>query len=146
MLRRRKLFSKLETIKKDLMKNQKFLFTFLIVAAASVFYFAQSKPEKNMSVEELKTALKSDKNLVILDVRTPGELEGNLGQIDGVINIPVQELEERVGELTKYKKKKIAVICRSGNRSVPATNILLKNGYDAYNVPGGMIAWRNAGN
>lgn len=128
------------------MKNQKFLFTFLIVAAASVFYFAQSKPEKNMSVDELKQAIKSDKNLIILDVRTPAELAGNLGQIDGVVNIPVQELEERVNELTKYKKKKIAVICRSGNRSVPATNLLIKNGYDAYNVPGGMIAWRNAGN
>lgn len=127
------------------MKNQKVLFTFLIVAAASVFYFAQSKPEKNMSVEELKQAIKSDKNLIILDVRTPGELTGNLGQIDGVVNIPVQELEARVDELTEYKGKKIAVICRSGNRSVPATNLLLKNGHDAYNVPGGMIAWRNAG-
>ncbi|GMU87720.1 MAG: hypothetical protein AMXMBFR48_29610 [Ignavibacteriales bacterium] len=139
------MFSQLETIKKGLMKNQKVLFTFLIVAAASVFYFAQSKPEKNMSVEELKQAIKSDKNLIILDVRTPGELTGNLGQIDGVVNIPVQELEARVDELTEYKGKKIAVICRSGNRSVPATNLLLKNGHDAYNVPGGMIAWRNAG-
>ncbi|MCK6613649.1 MAG: rhodanese-like domain-containing protein [Ignavibacteriales bacterium] len=139
------MFSKLETIKKGLMKNQKFLFTFIIVAAVSVFFFAQSKPEKNMSVEELKQAMKTDKNLLILDVRTPGELTGNLGQIDGVVNIPVQELETRVKELDKYKGKKIAVICRSGNRSVPATNILLKNGHEAYNVPGGMIAWRNAG-
>lgn len=98
-----------------------------------------------MSVEELKQAMKTDKNLLILDVRTPGELTGNLGQIDGVVNIPVQELETRVKELDKYKGKKIAVICRSGNRSVPATNILLKNGHEAYNVPGGMIAWRNAG-
>jgi rhodanese-related sulfurtransferase len=100
-----------------------------------------AKDDFNMTVEELVTAMESDTSLVILDVRTPPELVGQHGQIEGVINIPVQVIEKRVGELEKYKDKNIAVICRSGNRSVFGTKILLKNGYKAKNVQGGMKAY-----
>lgn len=41
----------------------------------------------------------------------------NLGKIDGVINVPVQRLESNLDELERYKDEKIAVICRTGNRS-----------------------------
>ncbi|MEI7812165.1 MAG: rhodanese-like domain-containing protein [Ignavibacteria bacterium] len=94
-----------------------------------------------MTVSELKDAQKNDKSLVILDVRTPQELKGPLGQIDGVINIPVQELESRIKELEKYKDKNIAVICRSGNRSAVAQKILKEHGYKSRNVSGGMIEY-----
>jgi len=43
--------------------------------------------------------------------------------------------------LEKYKDRNIAVICRSGHRSKIATEILLKNGYKAINVLGGMRAY-----
>ena len=102
---------------------------------------AQEKDDFNLTAEELITAMKSDSNLVILDVRTPEELVGQHGQIEGVINIPVQVLEKRVNELDEYKSKNIAVICRSGNRSVYGTNIMLKNGFKAKNVLGGMKAY-----
>ena len=96
-------------------------------------------PEQNMTVEELKEAMKTDSTLVILDVRTPAELEGNLGKIEGVINIPVQVLSKRIEELEDQKNNNIAVICRSGNRSMTATKILNQNGFKAKNVLGGMI-------
>ena len=86
--------------------------------------------------------MKLDSSLVILDVRNPYELEQYLGHIDGVINIPVQELEKRISELDEYKDRDIAVICRSGVRSVTATNILLQYGFKAVNVEGGMIRYR----
>ena len=78
---------------------------------------AQQDKDSIMTVQELKKLMKDDSTLVILDVRTPAELVGPLGKIDNVINIPIQELESRVGELIKFKDKEIAVICRSGNRS-----------------------------
>jgi rhodanese-related sulfurtransferase len=100
-------------------------------------------PEDNITVKELKTQMKENPDLIILDVRTPKELVGPLGKIDGVINIPVQELENRVNELDKYKDKEIAVICRTGHRSSIATKILLKNGFTKVeNVEGGMTAYR----
>ncbi len=79
--------------------------------------------------------------ITILDVRNPEELVGKLGHIEGVINIPIHELEKRISEFNSYKKKKTAVICRSGNRSKYGTAILVQNGFAAYNVKGGMRAY-----
>ena len=103
---------------------------------------AQQDKDSTMTVEELRRLMKSDSTLVILDVRTPGELVGSLGKLESVINIPINELQSRVNELAKYKDKEIAVICRSGNRSNTGTRILRENGYQAKNVLGGMIEYR----
>jgi rhodanese-related sulfurtransferase len=96
---------------------------------------------ENITVDELKNNL-GHKDIVVLDVRTPEELRGELGKLDGVVNIPVQELESRIAELQKYKEMSVYVICRSGNRSKHATGILKNNGFKAINVSGGMNAWR----
>ncbi len=96
----------------------------------------------SITMEQFKERLKNDKNLVILDVRTPEELTGPLGKIDNVINIPIQNLEQRINELKSYKEKEIIVICRTQNRSAVAVNILQSNGYKAKNVLGGMVEFR----
>lgn len=95
-----------------------------------------------MTVTELKEAMQNDTSLVILDVRTPEELKGPLGKIEGVVNIPVQELEQRINEVEQYKNKNIAVICRSGKRSAAAQEILSKHGIKSKNVVGGMLKYR----
>lgn len=97
---------------------------------------------RSMTVDELRKAAANDSSLVILDVRTPEELNGPLGHIKGVVNIPVQELESRISELEKYKNRPLAVICRSGHRSGIAQGILKKHGFNAVNVEGGMNAYR----
>lgn len=119
----------------NLKKNLFVLFTFIITINGC----AQS--ENEISVRVLKEKIQADTNLVILDVRTPQELEGELGKIEGVVNIPIQELEARIHELDEYKDKEIAVICRSGNRSGRAVKILVPLGFNAKNVLGGMIRW-----
>ncbi len=103
---------------------------------------AQDSTNKSITVTQLGEEMKLNPELVILDVRNPYELEEYLGHIDGVINIPVQELEERINELNEYKDKEIAVICRSGVRSLTATNLLIEYGFSAQNVEGGMIRYR----
>lgn len=114
----------------------------LLIFTTSISCQQNNLPEDlNITVDELKEEMISDTNLVILDVRKPKELTGTLGQIEGVINIPVQVLEERIEELSEYKNRNIAVICRSGNRSVAATIILNSKGFSAKNVLGGMIAY-----
>ncbi len=119
-----------------------------ILMSLSIFSFinflgcAQQDKDSTMTVQDLKNLMKNDSTLVILDVRTPAELVGPLGKIDKVINIPIQELESRIGELKKFKDNEIAVICRSGNRSNAGTKILRENGFKAKNVLGGMIDYR----
>ena len=122
------------------MNRQKYFLPVLFLVLITFFACnkAQGKDSFNLTAEELITAMKFDSNLVILDVRTPPELVGQHGQIEGVINIPVQVLGVRINELDAYKNNNIAVICRSGNRSVSSTKILLQNGFKAKNVIGGM--------
>ncbi|HMN23528.1 MAG: rhodanese-like domain-containing protein [Ignavibacteriaceae bacterium] len=122
--------------------NQLKNFIILFVVLISVISCAQQNPSNSYTMEQFKEKLKSDKELIVLDVRTPEELAGPLGKIDGAINIPVQVLESRLSELEKYKNKEIAVICRTQNRSSVAANILSKKGYNAKYVLGGMTAFQ----
>ena len=125
------------------MNRQKYFLPFLFFILIAFFSCnkAQEKDNFNLTANELIQVMKSDSNLIILDVRTPPELVGQHGQIKGVINIPVQELETRINELDEYKDTNIVVICRSGNRSVNGTKILQQNGFKAKNVIGGMKAY-----
>ena len=77
--------------------------------------------------------LPRDGSVTLLDTRTVGEFDG--GHIDGFLNIPVDELRERLGELDKSKP--VYVICQSGLRSYIACRILAGSGFECYNFSGG---------
>ena len=78
-------------------------------------------------------SLPRDGSVTLLDTRTVGEFDG--GHIDGFLNIPVDELRERLGKLDKSKP--VYVICQSGLRSYIACRILAGNGFECYNFSGG---------
>lgn len=70
----------------------------------------------------------------ILDVRTPEEFAGN--HYPGAMNIPLNELPQRLDEVREMKQP-IVAYCRSGNRSGVAVSILKQNGLtDVYNGGG----------
>ncbi|RJP60715.1 MAG: rhodanese-like domain-containing protein [Ignavibacteriales bacterium] len=117
-------------------------FTIIALLVLITTSCAQRPNVPSITIEEFIEKIETDTSLVILDVRTPQELVGPLGKIESVINIPVQELSDRVSELEKYKGKNIAVICRTGNRSTFATKILIENGHEAENVLDGMVKYR----
>ncbi len=77
--------------------------------------------------------LPRDGSVTLLDVRTAQEFA--TGNIDGFVNIPVDELRERAGELDKDKP--VYVICQSGLRSYIAARILAGRGFEVYNFAGG---------
>jgi glyoxylase-like metal-dependent hydrolase (beta-lactamase superfamily II)/rhodanese-related sulfurtransferase len=80
----------------------------------------------------------------ILDVREPDEFTGPLGHVEGARLIPLGELGERLGELSKDKP--IVAVCRAGSRSAQATAILQQGGFsDIANLNGGMLRWRAEG-
>ena len=87
---------------------------------------------KQWFLEDLPV-LPCDGSVTLLDTRTPGEYAA--GHIDGFHNIPVDELRERLEEITPGKP--VYVICQSGLRSYIATRILSGYGYDTYNFSGG---------
>ena len=125
------------------MNSVKYLIYYILFSAVIFIGCAQTDEENVITVEQLREMMRSDSNLVLLDVRNPHELEDkSLGHIDGVLNIPLPELEKRLGELDNFKDEDIAVICRSGRRSGTATELLVKNGFNAVNVLGGMVQYR----
>ena len=77
--------------------------------------------------------LPRDGSVTLLDTRTVQEY--SKGHVKGFVNIPVDELRERIGEIDKTKP--VYVICQSGLRSYIASRILTGNGFDAYNFAGG---------
>ncbi len=75
---------------------------------------------------------------LLIDVRTANEVAE--GTAPGAINIPLQEAGRRLAEFPKDKD--LLIFCRSGKRSLAATNILMQNGYErVYNVVGGFLAF-----
>ncbi|MEK7858666.1 MAG: ubiquitin-like small modifier protein 1 [Elusimicrobiota bacterium] len=95
----------------------------------------QAMPE--ISVEELRDKLARKDRFVLLDVREPHEYE--LASIPGSTLIPLGAVAERSGELDITKE--IVVHCKMGGRSAKAVDILLKKGFKAVNVAGGIHAW-----
>ena len=77
--------------------------------------------------------LPRDGSVTLLDARTVWEYQQ--GHIDGYINIPVDDLRERMNEIDDSKP--VYVICQSGLRSYIACRILTQNGFDCYNFSGG---------
>ena len=93
----------------------------------------------SISPEEAQKRLKSGEDVILLDVRTPGEYAEN--HIPGSVLIPVDELEKCAETELPDKSKVLFVYCRSGNRSTAASNILTELGYKkVYNL-GGIIDW-----
>lgn len=94
-----------------------------------------------ISNEELARKLASGENIRVLDVREPAEFA--FGHIPGAVSVPLGQLEERIGELNP--EQAYAVICRTGNRSDMACELLAGRGFQqVVNVVPGMNAWQGA--
>jgi rhodanese-related sulfurtransferase len=110
--------------------------------------FGQQKPQNfspvnRINAHQLAEMMKTNNDLVLVDVRTAGEYEYD-GRITDSQLIPLSMLAARLDELPKDKP--IVCICRSGNRSHTACEHLAVSGFsDIYNLSGGMLGWRRAG-
>lgn len=98
---------------------------------------------KTITPDKICAYIKSHPATILLDVRTKEEFEGkaepNFGTLKNAINIPVQELEKRIGELNKYRKSDILVFCSHSHRSPRASFLLGKHGFGKVtNMSGGM--------
>ena len=92
---------------------------------------------KNINFEQAKQIIDNEQ-VLLLDVRT--EEEFITGHIPSAINIPVDDIEQRLDEIND-KNQKILVYCKSGRRSVIACEILETYGYNnLYNI-GGVVDW-----
>jgi len=94
------------------------------------------------TVSELDERQRSQRDLLVLDVRQPGEWQA--GHVPGVQHIPGAQLAERINEVPQDRP--VAVYCGSGYRSSVATSVLRAKGHKhVFNVLGGFSAWQARG-
>src|SRR6266496_4956464 len=92
------------------------------------------KPIPSLSPSELNEKLKNGKHPLVVDVRQLEEYRS--GHIAGAKLIPLGELNRKMQQLPKSRE--IVCVCASGSRSHSATRTLMDEGYNVYNMKGGM--------
>ena len=76
----------------------------------------------------------------VIDVRAAAEFAGPLGHIRGAMLVPLEQLAQRVDELSR--ELPVVTVCRSGARSAQAVVLLQKAGLrQVANLAGGMLRW-----
>ena len=87
--------------------------------------------------------LMNQSKTIVLDVRD--EVEFAAGHIQGAKHIPLKELESRIKELDKHKKKPLLVCCQKGVRSSAASKMLAGHGFEQLcQLSGGLDKWVEA--
>ena len=79
-------------------------------------------------------------NFTIVDVRLPEELA--LGMVDGAVNIPLQQIRQKINEIPKDRP--VLLYCQTGKRSYFAARVLRQSGFDVYNLTGGYKTYSHA--
>jgi rhodanese-related sulfurtransferase len=81
---------------------------------------------------------------LLLDVRAEAEYAAD--HMRDARNIPLKQLQARVGELDKFKAKTVIVVCASGVQSAKAAGVLKNAGFaDVHSLEGGFSAWKAQG-
>lgn len=98
-----------------------------------------------VTVEQLHQKVLAGEDLFLLDVRTIPEYESErLSFTDDLI--AYEQVPDSLGQLPEDKSTPIYLFCRSGRRSGIVTQFLREKGYsNAFNVAGGIVAWKAAG-
>lgn len=100
----------------------------------------QSVAMETISPENAKTLMESEKNYIILDVRSKDEFKDN-GHFINAVLIPLPEIIDRAPNELQDKDQLIFVYCRSGRRSLDAAKKLVELGYTNVKDIGGIINW-----
>lgn len=92
------------------------------------------KIPKEVTPQEVAEQLKQGKDLMMLDVRESAEwVEGH---VEGAVHIPLGQLMQRYNA-----SQEVIIMCRSGNRSGLACELLHEKGYKVVNMTGGLREW-----
>lgn len=95
---------------------------------------------ERLDPDALKRRIGETPAATILDVRTANEFAE--GHIEGALNVPLNQLPDRIGEVPAGE---VVVICRSGYRSILGASLLQRAGRkDVLDLTGGMQAWEGA--
>jgi rhodanese-related sulfurtransferase len=97
---------------------------------------------QDINIESYLEQFKADDDFQLIDVREVDEYEEI--HMPNAINIPLSEFQFRMDEIAENKP--VILVCRTGNRSAMAGDMLSANGYDeVYNLLEGIVGWMRRG-
>lgn len=127
--------------------NLGFIANRFLLAFTSILFLSSyanaSENIQNVSAQEAAVLLNEDKNIVVLDIRTPKEF--NEGHIEGAINIDfyANSFEKDIAKLDRNTG--YILHCRSGGRSGKSEKLLIELGFTKiYHMNDGFKGWRAA--
>lgn len=114
------------------------IFTAVIISCTNSSF---KSPKALFTVDET-FELSRNKNVTFIDVRDAEEVKEESYKLNNLINIPLDDLEGKLKEIPKDKQ--VILLCKSGNRSKKAYEILKQKGFENIaNMEGGLMAWKD---
>lgn len=96
-----------------------------------------------MVTPQLATSLMNKDDAVVVDIRDHEAFKS--GHITNAVNIPADQIEQKLNKLNKFKTKPIIVICKVGQQSNKVASKLQSEGFNTiYGLKGGIQAWQDA--
>jgi len=95
-----------------------------------------------LSITNLKQRIDDGEDILLLDVRTTEDYDGEQGHIAGSTLLPLEQLEQRIDEISDYSEKTVVTICRTDRKSAKAAQLLAEKGFaDVHVAKMGMTDW-----
>jgi rhodanese-related sulfurtransferase len=114
-----------------------------LLSGGGLLWHSLQQRAHNLSIFQA-TQLINQGKVAIVDVRDAYDFSA--GHMRDAKNIPAKELQQRQGELEKFKSKAVILVCSSGKQSPKAAAQLKKAGFnEVYGLEGGIAAWQAQG-
>ncbi|MBF0355761.1 MAG: rhodanese-like domain-containing protein [Alphaproteobacteria bacterium] len=133
---------------KSLLSTENLLFAGALMLALIVPQYIRRMmlPVPEIGAAALLARIGNGEDILVLDVRTPEEFKGETGHIAGAVNLPLNDLKNRLSQLgdqlADYRSAPVVLTCRTISRAGTAAGLLKNAGFsDLAVLSGGMARW-----
>lgn len=117
-----------------------------LLAGCAAFRRGNRPPFKKLSPPIAYEMMRDSPEMLILDLRSPQEYDGETGHLRRSQNIPLERLPYRLLEIGPYREETVLVYCRADDCGEKGMSVLIASGFqDAVLMDGGIDAWIRAG-
>jgi rhodanese-related sulfurtransferase len=117
------------------------LLTFILLLLLILEFIKLKRGARKLTPHQTVQLINHQKAMV-LDVRNYESFQA--GHVVNAISLPINELQDKIKKIEKFKSQPIVIVCATGVEALPAEKLLLQQGFQVHVLSGGIRAWRNA--
>jgi rhodanese-related sulfurtransferase len=122
------------------------LLALVLLAGCSVFRRGERPPYRKLSAPVAYEIMRDNPDMLIIDLRSPREFNGNTGHLRRAKNIPLERLPFRLLEISTFRDETFLVYCDTDECAKAGMEVLTSSGFDnAVLMDGGIDSWINGG-